>query len=310
MGTTAHVVLTGPLGPDPGAVLGHLADLEARWSRFRPTSELSLLSTPAGSARSVTPETTRLVELAVHAWQRTDGRFDPTVLDAVVAAGYDRTFDELRTIEVPDTSPEGRTPDPAPAPGCDGVTILADLGIVVLPQGVGIDPGGIGKGLAADLAAHRAVADGADGALVSVGGDLRVAGRTPPGGWPVEIDHGIGPTLRVDLLDGAVATSSVLRRRWNTPNGPVHHVVDPRTGGPTRSSALACTVITGEAWWAEVLATALLVAWDEPDGAETASELVGGDSAVITASDGSVVTLGPVRHVVQDLQPRRGREVA
>lgn len=304
MGTTAHVVLAGASGPDPAAVIGQLSDLESRWSRFRPTSELSLLCNLSGSARSVTPETARLVELAVHAWRRTGGRFDPTVLDALRAVGYDRTFEELGT------APVRRVRIPAPAPGCDGIRVLPDLGIVALPDGVGIDPGAIGKGFAADLTAHGAVADGADGALVSVGGDLRAVGRAPIGGWPVEIDHGVGPTLRVDLLDGAVATSSVLRRRWATHRGPAHHVIDPRTGRPTTSTAFACTVVAGEAWWAEVLATALLVAWDEPDGANEAAELIGADSAIVTGFDGSLVTLGPVRHVVEDPRPRREGAVA
>ena len=107
--------------------------------------------------------------------------FDPTVLAAVRAAGYDRSFDDLPQISILDAV--------APPPGCDGIEVDTRLDLVRLPAGVGIDPGGIGKGLAADLVATAAVDLGADGAMVSLGGDLRVAGTPPPEGWEIELDH-------------------------------------------------------------------------------------------------------------------------
>lgn len=288
MGTRAHALTLGVAAPDPGVLLAELARIEARWSRFRSDSELTRLANARGAAARLSPDTVRLVELAVHAWRLTGGRFDPTVGEAVRAAGYDRTFEEI-----PTRSPVAVS-EAVPSPGCDRVEVLAEVGLVRLPDGVGIDPGGIGKGLAADLVAHSAVDAGADGALVSIGGDLRAAGSCPPGGWAVEIDHGTGETLQVQLSEGAVATSSVLRRRWRTVDGHAHHVIDPRTGAPTHGSALAVTVVAGEAWWAEALATAVLVAWDEPDGRGTALDLLEGASALVTTAEGTRVPLGNV----------------
>lgn len=273
-----------------------LERLELTWSRFLVDSELSRLNR-AGTPTVVGADTMQLVERCVDAWAGTGGRFDPTTGPALVAAGYDRTFDELVATDDRQLSATG----PPSIPGCGGIGLVAELGVVHLPVGVSIDPGGIGKGLAADIVAGELVGSGADGALVSVGGDLRASGRAPGGAWEVELDHGTAATNasgtgavgRIGLAEGAIATSSILRRRWRSSGGTAHHVIDPRTGRPTAGAALACTVIAGEAWWAEALATAVLVAWEEPDGLDVAAALLGEDAAaVVTVADGEVVRIG------------------
>lgn len=297
MGTEAHLVIDADDDRLVAQAVERLAGLEDRWTRFRPDSELSRLNA-AAQPMTVGSDTALLVDLATLAWQRTGGRFDPTTGPALVAAGYDRSFDRLHApiVDRPVATPS------MPALGCDGVAVVADLGVVRLPEGVTIDPGGIGKGLAADLVAAELVAAGARGALVSVGGDLRVSGSAPEGGWRIELDHGSGPFAHIGLTEGAVATSSVRRRRWRTEDGTAHHVIDPRTGRPTSGRALACTVVAGEAWWAEALATAVLVAWEEPDGPEVVADLLGdGAAAVVSAADGRVRFVGE-RDVIETME--------
>ena len=187
MGTTAHVLVVA--GSADAAHAGterareRLHELEARWSRFVPTSEVSVLNGAGGSPVMVSADTRLLVERAVEGWQRTGGRFDPTVLDAMVALGYDRDFDEI----------DRATPTPVttiPAPGCAGIVVDQIVGAVRLPRGVHFDPGGIGKGLAADLVAEELMRAGAHGVCVNVGGDLRVEGESPDGGdWVVDLAH-------------------------------------------------------------------------------------------------------------------------
>jgi thiamine biosynthesis lipoprotein len=288
MGSEAHVVVHGGRATALELAERRLRDLECRWSRFDPGSELSRLNDRAGVPTAVTPETARLLALAVAGWSWTGGRFDPTTGVALASAGYDRTFDEL--VARGSTSAGGHV-GATPAPGLAGMSVVASLGVAMIPAGASIDPGGIGKGLAADLVADELVADGAAGALVSVGGDLCAAGRCPGGGWEVDVDLGDGPG-RLRLVAGAVATSSVLRRRWQTVAGSAHHVIDPRTGRPTRGRALACTVVAGAAWWAEVLATALLVAWDEEHPGDVAAELLGDAAAVVLTATGDRIRLG------------------
>lgn len=266
MGTTAHVVAVAASRVSARSATERarerLAELEGRWSRFLPGSEVSALNAAGGAPVVVTADTRALVARAVEGWRRTGGRFDPTVLDALVALGYDRDF-----AAVAASGPAGGAGTASPvarrgAPGCAGVVVDRVAGTVTLPPGVRFDPGGIGKGLAADLVVTELLASGADGVCVNVGGDLRVEGRAPgPAGWVVDLEHpfhgrSIG-TAR--LRAGAVASTWRTRRTWGPPPFLRHHLVDPATGAPARSGLAGATVLAGRAWWAEVLAKAAFV---------------------------------------------------
>jgi thiamine biosynthesis lipoprotein len=287
MGTDVTIlVIDGPA--DTGARAAELIEaLEAKWSRFRPTSELCTLNAAAPSPVIVSPETFALVERAVHAWTTTGGRYDPTVLAAVVAAGYDRDFSAV--------SAEGPGPPTGtaavPAPGCAGIVLDARVGAIILPRGVALDLGGIGKGYAADLVGGALVEHGAAGVLVNLGGDLRAFGAAPEAyGWVVEVDDplGTGATGLLALGGGAIATSTRLRRTWERDGRVLHHLIDPRTGLPAMSGLASVTVVAGEAWRAEVLAKAAFVA-----GADEGSALIiaAGATGLFVHDDGRVQEL-------------------
>jgi len=302
MGTDAQVVVTGaPRDPTVARLLDRaverIADLESRWTRFRPESELSRLAVAAGRPTLVSDDTVLLVQRACAAWQLTGGRFDPTVADAVVALGYDRTLSELDRVGA-DGGVSTTTVSGAAVPGCTDVVIDGVVGAVTLPPGVRIDPGGIGKGLAADLTVAELLDAGAPGAMVNLGGDLRAAGEPPDGAaWTVAVDDPADRSrelARVALADGAVATSSTLGRAWRRPDGTVaHHVVDPATGAPLRAAVVTASVVAGEAWWAEALATALLVSGGELPAALDRTDPTGAAALVVTA-DGDVRRIGPM----------------
>jgi thiamine biosynthesis lipoprotein len=154
-----------------------------------------------------------------------------------------------------------------------------------MPSGVTFDAGGIGKGHAADLTAALPMTAGADGALVNLGGDLRVIGSPPtPEGWVVNVADPFDSQrelLRVAMPQGAVATSSRLLRRWQTTTGGAHHLIDPATGRPANTDTVAVTVIAGEEWWAEALTKALFLTG--PDGLHE----IDGVQAVVVTADGA-----------------------
>lgn len=266
MGTDAHVVVVGGPAHLPAAAARRVADLERRWSRFRPDSEVSRLNAAAGRPVDVSAHTCLLVRCGMLGWRRSDGLFDPTVHDALVAAGYDRDFAAVRATAPRATAPlttAPRTTAPGDAarpaatvPGPVGIVVDDAAGTVQLPTGVRFDGGGVAKGLAADLVVAELIEAGADGACVNLGGDLRVAGRSPDGqGWRVgaraAVDRGAG-TLH--LLGGGVATSGTLHRRW--PRGPdeQHHLIDARSGAPADVGLVEATVVADTAWEAEVAA--------------------------------------------------------
>jgi thiamine biosynthesis lipoprotein len=202
--------------------------LEAALTRFRSDSELSRLNTSGEIDAS--PDLLRVVEFALDARERTDGRFDPTVHDAIVAAGYDRTFAELT---------DGPLGDPVPAGG--DVRVAGRR--IVLGDGVRLDLGGIAKGYAAERAAEILGVTGP--CLVNAGGDIAVRG----GAWPVGVDD-----VTLELCRGGLATSGRDRRRWRRGGRDQHHLIDPLTGSPAVTPLLRVTVVASDAVEAEVQA--------------------------------------------------------
>lgn len=239
-----------------------LIALEQRWSRFLPDSEISILNRAGGRPVIVSPETVDVVRAAIDGCRATNGRFDPTVHDAMVAAGYDRTFDDLATADVIDMVT--RATNDVVAPGIDGIDIDDDLHAITMPPGTRIDLGGIGKGTAADLAAVALVGLGARGAAVSVGGDVRVIGDSPTGGgWRPEF---LGEPLDLPMLiEGGICTSTGDRRRWHTPEGVRHHLLDPANGQSLDNDIASVTVVAATAQQAEILTKAAMVAGEDAE---------------------------------------------
>ena len=291
---------SGPALLDGAVAL--LDDIESRWSRFRPESELSALNAHAGSPVFTSADTATVVAMAIEAWRVTGGLFDPTVHDALVASGYDRTFDDIGGAGPSTTS----APDqPATFPGPADIEVDERIGIVVLPPGCHLDLGGIGKGRAADLVIDQLIASGAAGACVDLGGDVRVAGLTVGGGddWVIAVDDPFEPGRDLALLrlaGGAVTTSSSMKRRWSTGSGAAHHLIDPGTGRPAESGLAAVTVVAGAAAWGEVHAKAALIA-----GVQRGRTLIedAGMCALLVADDRTVVTAGPMEDFLVEDDP-------
>lgn len=282
------------VGGDPS--LAHWAQhrvevLEQRWSRFRDDSDISRLNRASGEPVEVSGETVAAVRSACAAWAFTAGCFDPTVHDSLLRLGYDDTIDSVRDRGA------AATGAPLPAPGCTGIWFDESTSTVCLPAGVRLDLGGIGKGLAADDVAAGLLARGATGAMVNIGGDVRVIGSPSDSpAWRVEVED--PRTARicavVELLDGGVATSSTLRRRWLRGHTPVHHLIDPFTGANARSNVsppvgvtVGVAVVAGSAGWADALSKVPFV-----EGRNHAASL-GPTSALVLRDDGTVEALGP-----------------
>jgi len=270
MGTDVELFLAG----EPSATAAALLDsaereferLEALFSRFRPNSELSELNRSGRIAAS--EDLLEVVELALGARERTGGRFDPTVHDALVAAGYDRTFDELARDGASDET----------AARCGGAVTVTGRTIELEP-GFRLDLGGIGKGYAVDRAAAFLAVAGP--ALVNAGGDIAALGRPDELGWRVGIETG-GDPITVALEDAAIATTGRDRRRWRRNGRERHHVIDPATGRPAETDLLRVTVVAPTAVEAEVLAKSLFLG-GERDAAAT---------AVLVSEDGHTAFTG------------------
>ena len=280
MGTEIELLVdAGPADAALEAAEQEFHRLETLLSRFREDSELSRLN--RDGSLEAGPDLRRVVELALAARARSGGRFDPTVHDALVAAGYDRSF-ELVPSES-DTYP--------------GLSMELDMDIHVqgsmdihvepdrirLAPGVRIDLGGIGKGYAAERAAEILATAGP--CLVNAGGDVATRG----GAWPVGVETSREPlTLELSGSSG-LATSGRDRRRWRRDGRELHHLIDPRTGAPAETDLLRVTVVASDAIEAEVAAKSLFLAGAEHAAAEADAA---GLPAVLVTDDGRTVHAG------------------
>jgi thiamine biosynthesis lipoprotein len=247
--------------------------LEALLSRFREDSELSRLN--RNGAIEAGADLRRVVELALAARTRTHGRFDPTVHDALVRAGYDRSFELL-----PRAAPASNTLLLS-QPRAGGDVRIEDARIE-LERGTRLDLGGIGKGYAAERAAELLALAGP--CLVNAGGDIATRG----GRWPVGVATADG-SITLELGDAGLATSGRDRRTWERNGRALHHLIDPETGEPAESDLLRVTAVARDAIDAEVLATSLFLA-----GAERALEEADEDQipAVLVTADGRTLLAG------------------
>jgi thiamine biosynthesis lipoprotein len=265
MGTTIELLLDAEPSAESELALAQaereFERLEALLSRFRPDSELSALN--RSGALDAGEDLATVTRLAVEAREQTAGRFDPTVHDALVAAGYDRTFD--------DVAPDG----PAASPRRCGGRVRIEGRRIELEEGFRLDLGGIGKGYAVDRAC--ALLFRAGPCLVNAGGDLAGRGRL----WPVGVETADGQ-LTLALEDGALATSGRDRRRWRRSGREAHHLIDPTTGVSAESDFVRVTVVAPTAVEAEVLAKAVFLG-ASPEG-----------PAVLVTTDGRTVLTGGI----------------
>lgn len=278
----------------------HLHRLEGLWSRFLPTSDVCRLNRAGGGAVIVDEATIDLVVHMVQGHRATEGAFDPTLLAALVDLGYDVSRDDPGLAsEVPEGV--GRSSD------LDAVAVDLDAGTVQMPRLLVLDAGGIGKGLAADRVVADLLDHGAAGALVGVGGDVRVSGAAPQaGGWAIGLDDPLGrpSTIQVRLVDGGVASSGTDRRRWLDRHGrPVHHLLDPRTHtclpDDGARSRIGATVVAGTGAWSDVWTKALMVRGEEAFAGLDAVGLAGR----IVFADGTSVTSDRWSDVAVDRHP-------
>ena len=259
MGTDCTIVVAFPIWEAAAArraietALAEVGAQERALSRFDAESDLSALNAAAGRWTPVGDRLLRALSAAVDARTATGGRYDPTVLPALVAAGYDVSFEHLRPRNAGSI-----------AGWRAGAAIEVDAAgsRARLAAGSAVDLGGIGKGLAAAsaAAAMRSVSPRLTGGLVDLGGDIAAWGTSPAlGAWrgavanPRDPDRPLGV---LELYGGGVATSGRDRRRLGA-DGAGHHLIDPATGRPAVPGPLTVTVVAPSALEAEAHATAL-----------------------------------------------------
>ncbi|HEY7325709.1 MAG TPA: FAD:protein FMN transferase [Streptosporangiaceae bacterium] len=258
-GTTAVLLVTGhhDIGQARALADQKLAEVDLACSRFRPDSELSRLNAAAGNPVTVSQTLADLLGAALRAAQLTDGAVDPTCGAALVALGYDRDFADVLAAG-------GQPEATAPVPGWTTVHLDQQSRTVWLERGTQLDLGATAKAWAADQCAGQIASQLRCGVLVSLGGDVAVAGEPPSGGWRIRVtdDHAApdtAPGQTVAISAGGLATSSITVRAWSAGGRPVHHIVDPATGAPATTCWRTVSVAGGTCTDANTASTAAII---------------------------------------------------
>ncbi len=270
---------------------------EASLSRFRPESELSRLNARAGETVAVSATLANVLALALASAHESGGVYDPTILDALEAAGYDRSFEQV--------SDDARPVAPV-APrqvGWQDIELDVAARRVKLPAGVRIDLGGIAKGWAADQAA-RMLSD-VGPCLVDAGGDIVARGQPLEyAAWPVGLADPRVPDADLALLmvsDRGIATSGTDYRRWRRGQTLQHHIIDPRTRQPARTDLLSVTVIAPSAARADLYAKVALILGSK-DGMRWLEETPDIEGLLVDEAGDQRTTRGFGRYVYSTVQ--------
>jgi FAD:protein FMN transferase len=268
-----------------GAACGELKALMDRVdkaaSRFRSDSELSIVNNRAGGMVPVSRLLVDLVDVSLVAASMSGGAVDPTVGAAVIAAGYNDDIERVRR-RFPQPAE-----DPAPVPGWEQVRLNRKLALLGVPKDSALDLGAIAKAWTADRAALVLSKRYGCAVLVEIGGDLRAAGE-PAKPWVITVAERAGdPGVLVTLAHGGLTTSTRTVRRWQTPTGSAHHVIDPRTGRPADGPYRTASVWAPSAVRANTFSTALVATGEAAVGRLT----LAGHPARLVADDGEVTEL-------------------
>jgi FAD:protein FMN transferase len=300
-GSYAHLAVAEPTTLPAARLLADdlLERIGAACSRFRPDSDLGVANRHAGRWVEVDPLLVAAVRAALWAAELTDGIVDPCLGRTLVSLGYD---DDLAVVRArPEPSWTVTPPAPLAPRGAWRDLAVVDEAVRV-PAGVSLDLGATAKAWAADLVA-QAVADAIGGtAVLSLGGDVRVAG---PGGaaptWPVRVSEAVDDLATGELVvvSGGLATSTTVVRRWRAAGADRHHLIDPATGRPAAAPYRTVTAGGGTCLAANTATTAAVVLGHRaPTWLATQ-----GVTARLVARDGTVTTVGgwPAPTVEEDL---------
>ena len=266
LGVGVRLVVSDPgsLAAATWVLRAELEAIDVACSRFRADSELVTLNAAAGATVHVSPLLAEAIGVGLSAARDSGGDVDPTLGASLVRLGYDRDFEQLPADGDQVAVTVWR------ASGWQQVHLDVDAGTVRMPAGVHLDLGATAKAWCADRAAARIHAELGVGVLVSLGGDIAVAGQAPAVGWPVRVQDrpGLptaaadGPTATVSIRSGGLATSSTAARRWRRGGQSLHHLLDPRTGMPAWSRWRTVSVCAPTCLMANVATTAAIVRAD------------------------------------------------
>jgi FAD:protein FMN transferase len=286
LGTYVSLIARDPdrLAEVAGTATDVLGALDRTCSRFRDDSDLSRANRRPGSWVDVDPMLVAATEIACDAARQTAGLVNPLLGRELALLGYDRDFELLTDLE----DLAFAEPDVPDCQAWQAIELDPD-GRIRVPTGTALDLGATAKAWGADLIAEAVAAQNIS-AVISLGGDVAIADSDvdAQASWPIEIAPRFGERAEcsITLGGGGLATSGPAARRWRRRGVWLHHLIDPRTGLPTRTRWRMVTATGPSATAANIASTAAIVLGDEAaswlDQRQVTARLVDDEGTVVT----------------------------
>ncbi len=239
------------------AALDIFAKVERACTRFDPSSPLMQANARPMGWQYVGKLCFDALKEARSAYTLTSGRFDPRILQDLIGLGYDKSLGFANG----DVRVEGSPSKPRQSlqvwrPRFRGASCE------VMLNGVPVDLGGIGKGLAVRWASQH-LSKYFENFLVEAGGDCYCAGLAPGDEyWRIAVENpagGSSPVAVLSVSNNACTTSSIRLRHWTHGTEQVHHIIDPRTGQPGGGNLASVTVVGDDPAISEVWSKVLFL---------------------------------------------------
>lgn len=228
--------------------------LEDMLSTTDPESDIARFN--GGDSDALSGESRNLLQEALFYAEATGGAFDPTLYALTDVWGF---YDDDYSVPT-----ETKLQEALSHTGYENANLTNNT--TLLPEGMGVDLGGIAKGYAAEKVLETMSTNDVDAAVISLGGNVGLLGTKPDGSdWIVAVEKpdGSGQTIATLSIPGAketyVVTSGAYQRYFEADGVRYHHILDPETGFPAETDLLSVTIICESGVKADALSTALFV---------------------------------------------------
>ncbi|MCM1193430.1 MAG: FAD:protein FMN transferase [Butyrivibrio sp.] len=263
---------------------------EGMLSRRQDTSEVAGLNRAAGrpDGSSLSAEMEELLEGCLEMWRKSEGAFDVTLGSVVELWDIDgwAAGEREGTFAPPEKEQLAKALE-----HCGSGSVEIKEGCLYLPEGMELDLGAVGKGVALDhILAYLQEQDGITGAIISLGGSVLTCGEKPEGGsWNVGIADPRNTASNVGILtlegEWFISTSGDYERYAEAGGARYHHIIDPATGCPADSGVAGVTILAKSGFLSDALSTACFIL-----GAEKGMALAEdcGAEVLFVGKDGSI----------------------
>jgi thiamine biosynthesis lipoprotein len=270
---------------------------EKRFSRFLPTSELSMFNRSSGSKQIISEEFHDILQAAKRLSIDTGGLYNPFVLPALQKAGYTQSFVKGAENDIHEDHSRKSVVS------IDKLEFGSDWARI--PYGTAIDLGGCGKGFLADQLADY-IQSRVIGYSISLGGDIVCGGLDENGAnFSVTIqkvnsydDEIVGEIIML-IQKYSVASSGITKRRGSNNGSAWHHIIDPKTLEPAKTDILLATVCHASGLYADVLASCCVILGSRKSKSFLRSHGVNDALFQVTDADGGLTTLHMGKMILQ-----------